>query len=341
MKKVSLGNTDSKVSQLSLGCMYFGSKTDKKIAYNLLDQYIDAGGNFLDTANCYAFWIKDSIGIESETLLGNWMNDRQNRADIFIATKVGANMKDINKVKDPDGNLVSNYEDFREGLSKKTIIDAIDKSLKRLKTDYIDLYYAHIDDINTPLEETLEAFNYLVDEGKIRYIGCSNYRTWRLERAKNISKTNGWAEYCCIQKLHTYLRPVPRAKSIYNKNSVRFTDDELLDYCIRNEDVSLLAYSPTLLGLYNNKERRSDKKNWLWNDYSSPDTEARLKAIEIVAEELDITPIQVLFAWMQQNNPMAIPLIAASNEEQLKENLESAKIDLSKEKIKYLNNVSS
>ena len=257
MKKVRLSKTDSKVSQLCLGCMYFGSKTDKKTSYELLDQYVDAGGNFLDTANCYAFWIKGGIGIESETLLGNWMTEKENREDLFIATKVGANMKDINKVKDVDGNLVSNYEDFREGLSKQIIIDAVDKSLKRLKTDHIDLYYAHIDDINTPLEETLEAFNYLVDEGKVRHIGCSNYRTWRLERAINISKINGWSEYCCIQKLHTYLRPIPRATSIYSKTSKRYADDELLDYCIKNKDVSLLAYSPTLLGLYNRIDSRS------------------------------------------------------------------------------------
>ncbi|WP_208610211.1 aldo/keto reductase [Shouchella rhizosphaerae] len=164
MKQVLLGQTGVTVSELCLGCMNFGTKTEQVVSERLLDQYVDAGGSFLDTANNYAFWNEGGEGGESERLLGHWMKERGNRSNLFLATKVGA----LPTV--PGGGLSDG-----EGLSKQSIERAIDQSLQRLRTDYIDLYYAHIDDIKTPLEETLEAFEKLVRLGKVRFIGCSNY----------------------------------------------------------------------------------------------------------------------------------------------------------------------
>ena len=158
MKRVKFSSTKNEVSEMCLGTMYFGSKVDKKTSYELLDYYIDNNGNFIDTSNNYAFWIDGCTGDESETLLGEWIRERKNREDIFLATKVG--VRPLNK-----------NGDF-EGLSKDTILKSLDYSLKRLKTDYIDLLYTHVDWRNEPLEETLEALNILIDSGKVKKYCC-------------------------------------------------------------------------------------------------------------------------------------------------------------------------
>src|SRR5512145_668836 len=157
MKKVSFGQTGEIVSQYNLGCMLMGSLTDGPTAYKMLDHFMDAGGNFLDTANCYAWWTgKTASGDESETLLGSWMKERRNRDHVFLASKAGARLKDVNLVRNTMGEinwpLVPQSYEF---LAPATIRKAIEGSLRRLQTDYIDLYYAHIDDRITPLEETL------------------------------------------------------------------------------------------------------------------------------------------------------------------------------------------
>ncbi|MCP4715956.1 MAG: aldo/keto reductase, partial [Deltaproteobacteria bacterium] len=185
---------DLQVSPPCLGCMNFGTYTEESRSRQLLDCYIDSGGNFLDTANNYACWQPGASGDESESVLGRWMQQRNNRQRIILATKVGFNQPAIG-----------------EGLTPSIIKSEIDKSLQRLKTDYIDLYYAHNDDRSTPLEETLHTFAQLVQSGKVRYIGASNTMAWRLEQAHNISQTNKWPSYCCIQQRFTYLRPRPGA----------------------------------------------------------------------------------------------------------------------------------
>ena len=144
--------------------MFFGTRVDEATSRRLLDRYVEAGGNFLDTANIYAFWVEGGQGGESEALLGRWMRQCGTRDRVFVATKVGA----------APG----------EDLSHAAINAAVDGSLRRLGTDHVDLYYAHVDHRSVPLEETLGAFGELVSAGKVRYIGCSNYAAWRLERAR-------------------------------------------------------------------------------------------------------------------------------------------------------------
>ena len=185
MNTVPLGRSGVNVSALCLGAMYFGSRTDNETSWQLLDQYTEAGGSFIDTANIYARWVPGCSGGESETLLGEWMRERTNREQLFIASKVGFE-----------------YPGVERGLPAWRIEEECDKSLKRLGIDTIDLYYAHVDDRQTSQEETLEAFNTLVSSGKVRLIGGSNFLAWRLEDAAWISRTRKWAEYCCVQQRH-------------------------------------------------------------------------------------------------------------------------------------------
>jgi aryl-alcohol dehydrogenase-like predicted oxidoreductase len=166
MRTVPLGNTGVEVSAFCLGTMYLGSREDKATSYRLLDQYVEAGGSFLDTANTYARWMPGCAGGESETLLGAWMRERKNRSRLFVATKVGFA-----------------YPGVERGLRAHQIQTECEKSLQRLRTDTIDLCQAHVDDRNTPMEETLEAFDRLVRAGKVRFVGASNFAVWRLEEA--------------------------------------------------------------------------------------------------------------------------------------------------------------
>ena len=316
MKKVTLGNTGVDVSALCLGCMYFGTRNDKSSSYQLLDQYFEAGGRFLDTANNYAFWIEGFQGGESETLLGQWMKDRKNRDKIFLATKVGG------KPTVPDGGLESS-----EGLSANAIEKGIDESLRRLQVDSVDLYYSHILDANTPLDETLEAFDKVVKAGKVRHIGCSNLRAWRVERAKQISLANQWAEYSCIQQRYSYLRPKPAAKFVDGLQIC--VNDDLLEFCA-DVNMPILAYSPLLSGAYTREDRP------LPEEYNTPDTDMRLAALKTVAQEVGATLNQVVLAWMMQSHPTIIPIIAASTPEQMHDNLGTLNITLSKEQMALL-----
>ncbi len=310
MRTVPLGHTGEHVSALCLGAMYFGTRQDEATSFNLLDQYVDAGGTFIDTANIYAHWIDGFSGGESEALMGRWMKARGNRDQVFIATKVGFE-----------------YSGVTHGLSPRQIEQECDKSLKRLGIDTIDLYYAHVDDRETPLRDTLEAFNRLVESGKVRHIGASNYLAYRLERAHLLSKQEGWSDFCCVQQRHTYLQPRYGMKVVAAQESV---SEELLDYVRGRGDFTLLAYSALLAGGYTRADRG------VHETYSTPDNKARQLMLEAVAHETSATPNQVVLAWMMQNNPPVLPLIAASTSAQLAENIGALDITLSADQVARL-----
>lgn len=309
MKKLALGNTGVEVSALCLGAMYFGSRNDRDLSYAMLDQYVDAGGMFIDTANIYAHWVSGLRGGESETLLGEWMRERRNRGQMFIASKVGFQ-----------------YPGVERGLTARQIEDECDKSLRRMGIDTIDLYYAHVDDRNTPLEESLEAFNRLIQAGKVRFIGASNYLAWRLEKARWVSQINGWAQYCCIQQRYTYLRPKPGASF----DPQVAANDELLD-CCRENNITILAYSALLAGAYTRDDRQ------LSEQYLGMDSDVRMKALKDIAAEVGVTPNQIILAWMLHSDPVVLPLIAASTREQMQENLDVLDVQLTQEQMKRLN----
>jgi len=307
---LSLGETGTDVSALCLGTLNFGSRTDRDTSIALLDAYVEAGGNFLDSANCYSYWVPGCAGGESEALLGDWMRERGNRERIFVATKV-----------------FNEYPGAERGLSARQIETECEKSLQRLQTDVIDLYYAHTDDREVPLEETLEAFDRLARAGKVRCLGASNFRAWRLERSRAVSREHCWAQYCCIQQRYSYLRPKPGAE--FHPWTPPATDD-LLDFC-RNNPVPLIAYSPLMKGAYDRADRAFPA------EYTGPDADARLAALRAVAQKVGAKPTQVVLAWMLHSTPPVIPLFAASTVEQLQSNLQAVEVKLTAEQMERLN----
>ena len=313
MRTVALGGTGVEVSVFCLGTMYFGSSTDAATSYRLLDQYVEAGGSFLDTANIYARWVPGYVGGESETLLGRWMRERNTRSQLILASKVGFEMPGV-----------------EQGLRARQIEEECEKSLKRLGVDTIDVYYAHCDDRNTPVEETVEAFDKLVKKGKVRFIGASNFSAWRLEEARWVSRTHGWTEYCCIQQRYSYVRPKPGA----DFDPQVATNEDLLDYC-KTRGITLLAYSPLLRGAYTRADRPFPEQ------YIGPDTKARVAVLKDIAEEKKATPNQVVFAWMIHSESCVIPLVAASTTDQMRENLGALNVRLSVDDMARLNNASA
>lgn len=323
MHSIELGKTGARVSELCLGCMLFGSTISKETSYELLDEYVKRGGNFLDTANEYAFWIEGSKSGTSEELLGNWMEERENREHIFLATKVGANPVDL-------ANLDNDYYGSVEGLSREAILKSVEGSLKRLKTDYIDLLYTHIDYRDVPLEETLETLNELVAAGKVKHIGCSNLKSWRIQEARSICKANNWTRFSAIQQGYTYLNPRPGSDFGVDEP----VDDSLLDYLNYYQDMTLLAYSPLLGGYYTRKDKR--EHYWRKSLYENAGNQTRLETLSNIAKKYRVNENQVVLAWMLRKDTMALPIIAASRLEQLIENIEAADIDLSKEDLDLL-----
>ena len=315
------------VSTLSLGAMLFGTTTPEGMSRRLLDRYVDAGGNFIDTANNYAFWPENGRAGISEELLGRWLKDRGRRDELVIATKVGA----------LPNRVGAGLEDI-QGLGREAIVTSVEESLRRLGTDYIDLYYAHIDDRTTPLEETLSAFDALVTSGKVRAIGCSNTTVWRIERARQLSRQNGWAEYVALQQHFSYFRPRPdsdlKRNATMDLRGGWGTEGGLrgqhLDYIRFNPEFRVVAYSPMLRGAYARPER-------LELAYQTEDNRRRREALDAVAAETGTTANQVVLAWLLGSTPQIIPLAAASTEAQLEENLAGAGLKLTSEQMQRLN----
>ncbi|MDI6028689.1 aldo/keto reductase [Corticibacterium sp. UT-5YL-CI-8] len=314
------------VSEMALGAMYFGTKTPKETAETLIDTYVEAGGNFIDTSNNYAFWVEGGHAGDSEAMLGEWLAVSPYRNRMVVATKVGA------RPRTAGGAL----EDA-EGLSRPTINRAVDESLSRLRRDHIDLLYAHIDDRTTPLEETLAGFDDVVRSGKVRAIGCSNYAAWRLDRARQISLQHGYPFYVCAQLRHSYYQPRWMAQFGYRSlmgerggwGIEEGVTTDHLDYFHANRDCRLVAYSPLLQGGYANSDRLAPQ-------YRTPENENRRQTLASVAEKANVTVNQLVLTWMLHGSRPAIPIVAASNQHQLLENLESCEIGLSAE---FLNQV--
>lgn len=300
MDKVQLGKSGIAVSALCLGTDLFGSKRDKQTSFQLLDHFRSSGGTFIDTANFYASWLKGFSGGESETVIGQWMKERSARKDMVVASKLGFE-----------------YPGSPGGLSAQEIQRECEKSLRRLQTDRIDVYYSHKDDRITRLQETMEAFDRLVSAGKVRVIGASNLATWRIAQANQICKVEGWSEYSVVEQRYTYLRPRHAA----DFGPQNFVNDDLKDYA-RASGVSLVGYSVLLSGAYTRGAEN------LPLQFAGPDADTRLKTLVSVSEELGSTVNQTLIAWMRQSDPPVLPIIAGSKTEQLAENIGALNLKL-------------
>jgi len=312
-----LGRTGMLVSALCLGAMTFGREASEEDSRAMLNAFCEAGGNFIDTADVY------SRGI-SEEVVGRWMKT-QPRDELVIATKV----------RFPMGPGVN-----QQGLSRKHILSAVENSLRRLQTDYIDLYQVHMWDDATPLEETLSTLDTLVKQGKVRYIGASNYTAWQLQKAIDLSRCNGWEPFACLQPLYNLLD--------------RQTEFELLPVC-RNEGVGVIPWSPLRGGWLSGKYRRgmeapppetrveqASREGWSesWEAYANERTWSVLDELFRVAEETAKHPAQVALRWLLQRPGVTAPIIGARTLQQLQVNLGADGWSLSDEQMARLTQVS-
>ena len=299
------------VSSVCLGAMMFGTTTSKESAYAVLDSFIDLGGNFIDTSNNYAHWV--GTGDESEMLLGEWLSERKCRDRIILATKVGFDRKGQGA-----------------GLKKEQIEYWIDESLRKLRTDYVDLYYAHTDDMSTPIEETAEAFGRLVEKGKVRLLGGSNYDTWRFSEFNSVANDKGYTPYSVMQQNFSYLYPKAEVKPGYTFSEP--VTRERLRY-LENKNIPLVAYSCLLKGGYENSDR-------IPADYTAG---ARLDFIREMAVQKGVSTSALVIAWMTNLSrmsgfPEVIPLFSSSKAEHFVDNCKGIDILLSDEEMNALNN---
>ena len=308
MRKLKLGSSDVEVSALCFGTDLIGSKIDRETSFRLLDLFRESGGTFIDTGNFYAAWLPGCKGGESETTIGQWMKERGNRHEMAIATKIGFD-----------------YPGCAGGLGAAEIERECDKSLRRLATDRLDLYYAHRDDPQTPLEETMAAFDGLIRAGKVRAIGASNLRSWRIAEANAVAGANGWARYSAVEQRHSYLRPRHGA-DFGPQVSI---NEDLKDYC-GSRDITLIAYSALLQGAYTRQDRPVPAQ------YAGPDAGERLEVLRDIGEESGATLNQVVIAWMRQSTPPVLPIIAGSVPGQVAENLGALAVTLSEDQIRRL-----
>jgi aryl-alcohol dehydrogenase-like predicted oxidoreductase len=305
MKKSKLGKTNLEVSALAMGTDLIGSKIDRATSFALFDFYRGKGGNFLDTANFYASWLPGFQGGESETTIGAWMKERGNRDEMVISSK-----------------LAFDYPGSNGGLNAAEIERECEKSLRRLQTDRIDLYYSHRDDRETELEETMKAFDHLIRAGKVRAIGASNLSVWRIAQANAVAKAHHWNQYSVVEQRYTYLRP----RHGTNFGPQIFLNEDLKSYA-EFEGIALIGYSVLLQGAYT----RSDRE--LPAQFAGPDSDDRLAALKAVAAEAGRSPNEVLIAWMRQSKPAILPIIAGSRTEQLAENIAALDLTLSDDQM--------
>jgi aryl-alcohol dehydrogenase-like predicted oxidoreductase len=313
--------------------MIMGTLTDEPTSFRMLDRYTGAGGNFLDTANCYCWWAgPDRTGAESEELLGRWFARSGRRDDVFLATKGAGMVNPRDDLFTGGSGGEANWDLARsryEGAGAETLRRAIEESLRRMRTDHVDLYYVHVDDRATPLEETLAALDEIVRAGKARYIGWSNVRTWRLERIRQLCAQHGWAAPVALQQQHSYLR---RRAGLEHSSIV---DDEQMDYLRTHDDLTLVAYSPILKGIYDSASKREG--HWAMAPYEGPDAEARLAAATEVAAQAGLTPNQVVLAWLMASQaPRIIPLIGPRTLEQYEAALPALDAKLTDDQLRRL-----
>jgi aryl-alcohol dehydrogenase-like predicted oxidoreductase len=308
-----LGRTGLRVAALCLGGNTFGWTTDQTASEAVLDAYVAAGGNFIDTADVYARWVPGNSGGESEAALGLWMAERGNRQAVVIATKVMGPMG-------PGPNDT--------GLSRQHIVQGLEASLRRLRTDYIDLYQAHWDDKETPLDETLRAFDDLVKMGKVRYIGCSNYHAWRLTRALWESDTHGYARYESLQ---------PKYNLVFRDEYER----ELEPLCLE-QGVGVIPYSSLASGFLSGKYRSGEplpktaRAGGVEKTYMNERGFRVLAAVEKVAAAANATPAQVSLSWLAHRPGITAPIASATSVVQLKELVGAIELKLDAEATKAL-----
>lgn len=311
MQTRRIGRSDLHTAPLILGTNVFRHTVDDKLAFSILDAFIEGGFNTIDTANSYTMWAPGNKGGESEEVIGSWLHERKNRKDIIIATKVGWEIT-------PE----------RKGLTREQIITEVEGSLRRLRTDYIDLYQSHRDDPDTPQEETLAAYSELVQQGKVRYIGASNYTAERLDEALHISEAKKYPRYECLQPLY----------NLYDREEY---EQQLEPFCVR-EEIGVIPYFSIARGFLTGKYRKDEdtnksfRGNTVRDKYYNDRGWKILAALDDTAEKYDATPVQIALAWLMARPSITAPISSATSVDQLHELTRSANIKLDKETLAYL-----
>jgi aryl-alcohol dehydrogenase-like predicted oxidoreductase len=315
MQKRKLGNTDLHVAPITFGCNVFGWTANEKTSFEILDAFTAAGFNFLDTADIYAKWAT-GVGGESETIIGKWTKQRNNRNKVIIATKAG--------MVDAVGTI---------NITKAYIIKAAEESLKRLQTDYIDLYQTHKDDLSVPVEETLEAHQQLIKEGKVRFIGASNFSAARLKASLEASKKHNLPRYETLQPL-------------YNLYDREIFEKELEPLCVAN-NIGVINYYSLAAGFLTGKYRtqadvaKSARGARVASTYLNEKGLRILKTLDEVAAQYKTTTGSIAMAWLLARPAVTAPIASASNLVQLQELIKSVDLKLSAETIDLLNKASS
>ena len=310
MDKRRLGSTGMEVSSICFGGNVLGWTCDEPTSFAVLDAFAAAGGDFVDSADVYSRWAPGHTGGESETVLGRWMKARGNRTRIIVATKLG------NPMGDGPGD---------KGLAPARFTTAVEHSLRRLQTDYIDLYQAHIDDADTPLDETLRAFDGLLKSGKVRAIGASNYGATRFAEALEVSAKRGLAAYATLQPCY---------------NLVERTDYEAeLEPLCRKRGIAVIPYFSLAAGFLTGKYHRGQalpstpRAAGISKRYMNDRGWTVLDAVEGEAKRLGVTPGQVAVAWLLARPSITAPIASATSVAQMKELADATRIRLDAEAI--------
>ena len=315
MNKRKLGNSGLEVAPLAFGGNVFGWTVDEPTSFELLDRFVASGFNLIDTADVYSKWSPGNKGGESETILGNWLKRSGNRRKVAIATKVGSEMAPGSK-----------------GLSRAYIVRAVEDSLKRLQTDYIDLYQSHIDDAETPLEETLEAYAQLVKQGKVRAIGASNYGAERLAQALEVSQQHGYPGYQSLQPEY----------NLYDRASY----ETKLEPICQKHALGVIPYFSLASGFLTGKYRSEDDvsksaRAKFVKKYLNERGFRILQALDQVAGRLHSTPAQVSLAWLLARPSITAPIASATSLDQLKDLIQASELELDRSAIELLNQASA
>jgi aryl-alcohol dehydrogenase-like predicted oxidoreductase len=315
MKKRQLGKSAIEVAPLMLGGNVFGWTADEATSFKILDAFVAAGLNFIDTADTYSTWVPGHQGGESETIIGNWFKRSGKRDQVVIATKVGAEIPGQGK-----------------GLSKAWIMRQVEGSLKRLQTDHIDLYQSHRDDPNTPVEETLEAYAQLVQQGKVRVIGCSNFTAERTRESLAASRKHNWPRYESLQPNY----------NLYEREAFETT----LEPLALQEKLGVIPYYSLAAGFLTGKYRSEDdlKKSQRGKGvkkYLNDRGFRILQALDQIAERYQAKPAQVALAWLMARPSITAPIASATSVEQLNELEQATRLALDRESIERLNKASA
>ena len=314
MKKRKLGNSGLEVAPLAFGGNVFGWTVDEPTAFKLIDRFVASGFNLIDTADVYSKWAPGNKGGESETILGNWLRRSGNRKKVAIATKVGSEMGPGSK-----------------GLSRAYILRAVENSLKRLQTDYIDLYQSHIDDAETPLEETLETYAQLVKQGKVKAIGASNYGAERLAQALEVSQQHGYPSYQSLQPEY----------NLYDRAGY----ETKLERVCQKHALGVIPYFSLASGFLTGKYRsegdvsKSARAKFV-KKYLNDRGYRILQALDQVAGRLHSTPAKVSLAWLLARPSITAPIASATSLDQLRDLMEATELELDRSALELLNQAS-